>query len=299
MHLNILNLILTVSVIGIIVIFHELGHYFIARLNGAQVKEFSIGFGPNIISYVDKRQTKWVIKLLPLGGYIQCEEQNLRFFPKVFLYLGGPIGNLIFSIFISFISLYYFGQPANKMYLNNNEISAIEEVYIGSISLESNSNQKMYKIILKDNSFVMSDNIKQVKETLSYNRIGLVKSIICSIKYSVNLFIKTASHLIRSIKNMSLKLNGPVSVIKATKNIIANHHFADILNWLIILSIGLGVINLMPILPLDGGRILHEVLNLISPRFARVFSGITMYIAFAIMIFVMFKDISPFFKGMF
>ena len=58
-------------VFTIIVFVHEFGHYYIARLNNVKVEVFSIGFGPEIISFKDKVDTKWKISLFPLGGYVK------------------------------------------------------------------------------------------------------------------------------------------------------------------------------------------------------------------------------------
>ena len=58
-----------VVVLGGIILFHEFGHYLLARLNGVAVVEFSVGFGPRILSWVSKKTgIRYSLKLLPLGG---------------------------------------------------------------------------------------------------------------------------------------------------------------------------------------------------------------------------------------
>ncbi len=57
--------------ISIIVVFHELGHYWIGRLVGANVDAFSIGFGPKLFGWTDRLGTQWKVCLLPLGGYVK------------------------------------------------------------------------------------------------------------------------------------------------------------------------------------------------------------------------------------
>lgn len=58
-------------VLTIIVFFHELGHYLVARYNGVKVEVFSIGFGPEIFGWTDKADTRWKVSLIPLGGYVR------------------------------------------------------------------------------------------------------------------------------------------------------------------------------------------------------------------------------------
>ena len=58
-----------VVVLGGIILFHEFGHYLLARLNGVAVVEFSVGFGPRLLSWVSKKTgIRYSLKLLPLGG---------------------------------------------------------------------------------------------------------------------------------------------------------------------------------------------------------------------------------------
>lgn len=60
-----------VAVIGPLVFVHELGHYLVGRWCGVKAEAFSIGFGPEIAAWVDKRGTRWRLGALPLGGYVR------------------------------------------------------------------------------------------------------------------------------------------------------------------------------------------------------------------------------------
>lgn len=58
-------------VLTVVVFFHELGHFLIARLCGVRVLVFSIGFGPELIGFNDRHGTRWKIAAIPLGGYVK------------------------------------------------------------------------------------------------------------------------------------------------------------------------------------------------------------------------------------
>src|SRR5262245_28942813 len=58
-------------VFSVVVFFHELGHFLVARLCGVRVLVFSIGFGPGLFGFDDKRGTRWKISAIPLGGYVK------------------------------------------------------------------------------------------------------------------------------------------------------------------------------------------------------------------------------------
>ncbi len=64
------------SVITVIVFFHELGHYSVARMNGVRVQVFSVGIGPELVGWSDRHGTRWRISLLPLGGYVSMLGQS-------------------------------------------------------------------------------------------------------------------------------------------------------------------------------------------------------------------------------
>ncbi|MGC8534012.1 MAG: RIP metalloprotease RseP [Rhizomicrobium sp.] len=58
-------------VITVVVFFHELGHFLVARACGVGVEAFSIGFGPEIFGWTDGHGTRWKISFVPLGGYVK------------------------------------------------------------------------------------------------------------------------------------------------------------------------------------------------------------------------------------
>ena len=58
-------------VLTIVVFFHELGHFLVARWCGIRILTFSIGFGPEIVGFYDRYGTRWKIAAVPLGGYVK------------------------------------------------------------------------------------------------------------------------------------------------------------------------------------------------------------------------------------
>src|SRR5215468_7691319 len=58
-------------VFSIVVFFHELGHFLVARWRGVRVLVFSIGFGPELFGFNDRHGTRWKISAVPLGGYVK------------------------------------------------------------------------------------------------------------------------------------------------------------------------------------------------------------------------------------
>ncbi|MFM2423219.1 MAG: hypothetical protein RL291_1749 [Pseudomonadota bacterium] len=130
-------------VIAIVVVIHELGHFWVARWCGVKVTEFSVGFGKGEIGFGrelfhwhDKHGTRWRIQSVPLGGFVKfADDQNAASKPdpnaiekfseeerkslfqtkplwqKAAVIAAGPLANFILAIGI-FASIFYFaGEP--------------------------------------------------------------------------------------------------------------------------------------------------------------------------------------------
>src|SRR3546814_20900896 len=57
--------------LGVLITFHELGHYWVARLCGVRVLRFSVGFGKVLARRTDRHGTEWALSAIPLGGYVK------------------------------------------------------------------------------------------------------------------------------------------------------------------------------------------------------------------------------------
>ena len=65
-----------IFVFGMIVFFHELGHFIFAKRSGIMVREFAVGFGPKLLG-IKKGETLYTIRLLPMGGYVRMAGDDL------------------------------------------------------------------------------------------------------------------------------------------------------------------------------------------------------------------------------
>ncbi|MEM8834035.1 MAG: RIP metalloprotease RseP [Pseudomonadota bacterium] len=129
-------------VLSILVFVHEWGHYIVARLCGVKVEIFSIGFGKEIFGWTDKKDTRWKISLIPLGGYVKmfgdtdpasaghtdqveeggkarsftAKEKEVAFYNKpvwqrALVVAAGPAINFLFAIILLFGLYGFYGQP--------------------------------------------------------------------------------------------------------------------------------------------------------------------------------------------
>jgi regulator of sigma E protease len=125
-------------VLTIVVFFHELGHFLIARWAGVRVLTFSLGFGPELVGFNDRHGTRWRISAVPLGGYVKffgddseastpdletlgnmsADEQAGSFHhkkvgPRAAIVAAGPIANFLLSILIFAGMALYLGKPSS------------------------------------------------------------------------------------------------------------------------------------------------------------------------------------------
>src|SRR6202012_3360281 len=125
-------------VLTIVVFFHELGHFLVARWAGVRVLTFSLGFGPELAGFNDRHGTRWRISAVPLGGYVKffgddseastpdletlgnmsADEQAGSFHhkkvgPRAAIVAAGPIANFLLSILIFAGMALYFGKPSS------------------------------------------------------------------------------------------------------------------------------------------------------------------------------------------
>ncbi|CAB3903386.1 RIP metalloprotease RseP [Achromobacter sp. K91] len=101
--------------LGTLIIFHELGHYWVARLCGVKVLRFSVGFGKVILRRTDRHGTEWAVSALPLGGYVKMQDDppagaspaevagafnSKPVGQRIAIVAAGPIFNLILAVFL-------------------------------------------------------------------------------------------------------------------------------------------------------------------------------------------------------
>ena len=121
-------------VLSVLVVIHELGHYWVARWCGVKVLRFSVGFGRILWSRrFGPDQTEWAVSAIPLGGYVKMADERegeiaARDLPRAFnrqsvgkriaIVAAGPIANLILAVLL-FSGTYMAGVPGQRALLGD------------------------------------------------------------------------------------------------------------------------------------------------------------------------------------
>ncbi|MEC8081736.1 MAG: RIP metalloprotease RseP, partial [Pseudomonadota bacterium] len=109
------NALSIIVALGVLITFHEFGHYIVARLCGVKVLRFSVGFGKPLYKYTAKSGTEFTLAMIPLGGYVRMldgregnvpealKDQAFNYknvWQRIAIVAAGPIANFILAIAI-------------------------------------------------------------------------------------------------------------------------------------------------------------------------------------------------------
>ena len=130
-----MKIIIALLIFSIIIIFHELGHFSLAKANGIRVNEFCLGLGPTILG-VTKGETKYSLKLLPFGGACMMEGEDgestddrafgkKSVWARISVVAAGPVFNFIMAFVLSVIIVGAVGYEPSRV-LSVKEGSAAE-----------------------------------------------------------------------------------------------------------------------------------------------------------------------------
>ncbi len=315
MH-TIMTIIALLIVLGVVVFIHELGHFLAARWAGVRVDAFSIGFGPAIIQWHDKRGTVWKIACLPLGGYVSIYGQEDMFdrkkynaLPKekkVGHYLSAPawkqfiiIGAGVFMNFILAWSIYssifmfkprtvqlpVIGQviqdsvaftagvkPGDTIVkINGGTITNWGELVIAKeltgahdANVEVLRNDKLVSVTIKsaERWGLVADGSKT--ELRKKGFFGAIYAGARETYYQSKTLLVILKQIVTGDRSAK-QLGSFITIAQISGQAMAVGLFA-LLSIIALLSVNLGIINLLPLPVLDGGYLLILIIEAIIRR---------------------------------
>ena len=290
---------------------HELGHFLIAKKNGIQVDEFCIGLGPTIIGK-QVGETFYSVKLLPFGGACMMGEDedrpgenafnNKSVWARMAVIFGGPFFNFILAFIFSIIVIGMSGADIPKISKVEKDSPAYEAGKI-PITILQNGKEK--------NINVTPEYDKERGQYLigitwnGYQKVGPLKTIEYSFR-EVGLQVKITLKSVKMLVSQKLgvkDLSGPVGIVKTVGDQYTQAAaygfktvFLTMVNWIILISANLGVMNLLPLPALDGGRLLFLIIEAITGKavpqnMEALVHTAGLILLMLLMVFVMYQDI--------
>ncbi len=338
-----MNILIAITVFSVLILFHEFGHFLLARLCRVRVIEFSLGMGPRFLSHVSHRSgTRYSLKVLPFGG--SCEMQgefseedgkedekedemegeaggreagdgsggsfeSRRVWQRMLIVAAGPVFNFLLAFLFS---LFLIGQagydPPVVLEVESGSPAAQAGIeagdWITKIGRSAISLQRDISVytMLHSTSFSSGQPVtvcwthegeersaQIVPEESADGRhlLGISTSsqyrlhggILTTVRYS---FLETGYWIRITFDSLGMLLrgqvsaddvSGPVRIVKTISDTVEESRedgmlyvWLNVLQIAILLSANLGVMNLLPLPALDGGRLLFLVVEAVTRR---------------------------------
>ncbi|MCD8300151.1 MAG: RIP metalloprotease RseP [Clostridiales bacterium] len=329
----------------VIIIFHELGHFILAKANHIKVNEFCVGFGPAIFK-IKKGETTYALRCIPFGGACIMEGededseddrsfQNKSVWARISVVAAGPVFNFIMALIFSTIIIACIGivRPVvgevmpgyaaeqagleagdEIVQMNNKHIHFYKEITMYTLFHPGETVDLTYIRDGEKESVTVTPVYDEeegryifgIYGLAEYTKYGPVKTLyygLCDMKYWVQYTLKSLEMLVTGQISVN-DLSGPVGIVKTIgdtyQESLADGYFYVFLNMLNIgtlLAADLGVMNLLPIPALDGGRLVFLVIEAIrrgkriSIERESMVHFIGLVCLFALMALIMFNDV--------
>lgn len=341
-------------VLGVLIFFHELGHFLAAKYFGVKVLKFSLGFGPKLVGK-KMGETEYLISALPLGGYVKMlgesadeeeplspEDEEKSFSNKhvgkrIAIVAAGPIFNLLLALLI-FCSFYIvagihvmtpeIGQvressPASRAGFLKGDIivsvggkktenwTQIKEV------IQGNTGQPVDVTVKRGDAYVtltvvpeisVTKNIfgEEIKspligivsagkfEKVYLGPLGAIKEGFRKTWEIIELTCLTVVKLIQRVIPIET-VGGPILIGQMTGQ-LAQENWTYLIPFMAVISINLGILNLLPIPILDGGFIVLLLIELVMGRPLNIkkrefLQKMGIFLLVLLMVFVVYNDI--------
>ena len=362
--------------LGVLVSFHEFGHFLAARCCGVRVLRFAIGFGKPLFTYVAPNKTEWVVASIPLGGYVKLldgrdrqqsiapAEESEAFdrkplWQRSVIVAAGPFANFFLAVLL-FAVIYISGAPQLPAILqapSENSVAAKLGVLEGdrvigwqslssthSVPLSSEfepvpswnalrwtlldalTSEQGFALELQTStggivikSFLGTDlpQLSPEKDLMlalgirpmltpfsdwTELKLGPLDAVIFASK-RVWLITKVSTRLMAGILtgNTSFKqLGGPLSIADmAGKS--AQVGWQPFLAFLALMSISIGLLNLLPFPMLDGGQLLYDAWELVAGKRISIsmqeqFQKVGFLLLISLSLLALFNDLQRYFS---
>ncbi len=371
-----LKIIAALFIFGIIIMVHEFGHFIVAKWMKVRVNEFAIGMGPKILSW-GKGETKYSLRLLPLGGFCAMEGEDedaptpafmggnadrpktdvvtensfadKAVWRRVLIVIAGAAMNLILGFVVLLISFGFFENkaPNGNAYFNSLTIAELPEsspayetgLRVGdtilkvdgkvvatdmdlSMIMQSDEDGKFDMTVRRDGEKVKLEGItfrlvEDPENGIRYLQYdfkvqGIKRTVLTTVTKAAKTEYSMAVTVWRSLGDLLTgryglnDLSGPVGTVgyigDAVAQAVSLEGIYTLLQMIALITINVGVFNLLPLPALDGGRLLFLIFEGVTrKKIPAKYEGLVHFIGlvllFGLMIVVTFSDIRRLITG--
>lgn len=352
-------------VLTVVVFVHEMGHYLVGRWCGIGVREFSVGFGPELFGFNDRRGTRWKLSAIPLGGYVKFvgdmavtsdptsqesaslteAERKTAFhvqpiWKRAATVVAGPLFNFLLTVAVFAVMFSIYGRavieptvaetrpgsPAEAAgFLPGDRFVSVDGTKVSTFAdvqrlVSGRAGDSIVFVMARGDDKVtltaVPESIEQTDalgNTMRVGAIGVVNTpeyaerrhvIYNPVEATGQAIIETGHIIVRTgqfLKRFAMgredrcQLGGPVRIAD-----MAGKAAAMGFEWLVqlvaMLSVGIGILNLLPIPPLDGGHLMFYgaeavMRRPVSERVMEMVYRVGMFAVLSFMLFVFWNDL--------
>lgn len=353
-------------VLTVVVFVHEMGHYLVGRWCGIGVREFSVGFGPELIGFNDRKGTRWKLSAIPLGGYVKFvgdmavtsnptsqedddtlteAERRTAFhlqpiWKRAATVFAGPLFNFLLTIAVFAVMFSIYGksvaeptvaetrpgspaeaagfQPGDRFVtVDGRKVATFADV---QRMVSGRAGDSIVFVMAREDGEVTLTAVPEVIEqtdalgnTIRVGAIGVVNTpeyaqrrhvTYNPVEATGQAIVETGHIIMRTgqfLKRFAMgredrcQLGGPVRIAD-----MAGKAAAMGFEWLVqlvaMLSVGIGILNLLPIPPLDGGHLMFYgaeavMRRPVSERVMEMVYRVGMLAVLSFMLFVFWNDL--------
>jgi regulator of sigma E protease len=341
--------------LGVLIVFHEFGHFLLAKLSGVGVLTFSVGFGPKL--WVKKRgETEYALSAFPLGGYVKMvgedpdEEVQQTEIEKSFAHksllkrmaivVAGPGFNLLLAVFLFMVVFIFYGVPVMSTQVSGVEkgspaeragiakgdrIVAIDGAPVKeweelSTKIKGSGGRALNLRIRRgdeDINVTVQPTQKEGRNIFGERRddwmigigsqvsiekgnpgLAVVKAVSQTYDYSKLTLLAFYKMILGDVSPRNI--GGPILIAQMAGQ-QAQEGLGSFLAFLAVLSINLGVLNLLPVPVLDGGHLVFFLVEAVirkpvAVKYREVAQQVGICLLALLMIYAFYNDIVRFFE---
>ena len=321
-------------VLTVVVFFHELGHYLVGRWCGIGAKVFSVGFGPELVGFTDRRGTRWRLSAIPLGGYVKfvgdmnaasasaAPDETLSdaemaqafhtkpVWKRAATVFAGPAANFLLAIVIFAAVAFAFGRQIADPVVAEVRAGSVAEraglqpgdifVSLDGAAVETFNDVQRHVAPRADTPIeaVMQRGESRFTVTLIPERLavndrfgnameqgvigvinneemgryrqrdfGPVEALWLGVEETGYVIARTGGYIagIFTGRENADQIGGPIRVAQVSGQ-VATLGFAALLNLAALLSVSIGLLNLLPVPVLDGGHLMFYAYEAVRGR---------------------------------
>ena len=341
--------------LGLLIVFHEFGHFLLAKLSGVGVLTFSVGFGPKL--WVIKRgETEYALSAFPLGGYVKMvgedpdekvspEEVEKSFahkslFKRSAIVAAGPLFNLLLAVLLLMVVFTFYGVPVMSTNVSGVEKGSPAEVagiqkgdrIIEIDGVRINEWDELSNKIKGSGGKTLDLHVRRGEETLKITvqptqkegktifgerkddwiigigsqvtmekgkpGLSVVRAFYQTYEYCKITLLAFYKMILGDVSPRNI--GGPILIAQMAGQ-QAQEGLGSFLAFLAVLSINLGVLNLLPVPVLDGGHLLFFLVEAVirkpvAIKYREMAQQVGICLLALLMVYAFYNDIVRFFE---